>query len=847
MTQTLKSKTVDTTYPLMAQGVVSLSNPAEFSGGKLTGSCDCCSQYQDPPADASGYVDMDETRTYGGTVTAHWWAFPAEMGGGVTFYEPTLTVTGTNMGVEVNFHPDAGSGWTYDVKLTAGDAYQEWLAEPITGTPADEDVDVTISCPVRMFMYAQALPRTNTTGTLWGPRGNNADECIDLRQYMSGDIGWYYWPPDGTGNITVEMFGKTYSLNGDGPPVGPVGAFEASAQYMNFGAGEGEESYLEADLFDCVEYSSANGTDWHVPDADGAYSWVSGHRISIKAVGTDPNSVRMATLTLDRMEPAQTLTVDAIAYQGDGTDWADETFQVNVANGPSYTSGDLYYGVDTTVNTEFPIGTAISIASPGTWEGTGTCYKYVSSCWSGAPGSIDYLYPFGVDGGAADTIHDAVSGYPPALGFTYDAADLDSEGQQGDAWRFPLVPGVDACSWAQFKIHQDKTRKIETFTGSSTGWSPGASTSLELAGGYLRIYGAGSPLIAQVTYSAKSLHTFRSLKLVFVSSEPRTCTCTETGSSKEWEFTLSGTGLPEDVYLDLCCPSNASGDDDTSTVYEVDGQGGWGWGVDDGAVLKFEFSGEVRLKGVYGYQPGGRGYCLVAEGIQRDARWLVDDDPVNVYAHDILTYAPDGRIAIQEECGRVAEGTPDTIHSLQTLQSLYEQSKSRTGTTRSCWIENLKPAVGGISMYDGFWFCAADHMFNARGWAYLLREGVHWLPQTTQAGGEDPEPLTLYADYQVDRVKCWAGISLTFTCRRVIGGMIAGIVQDGAGNAVEDESISATAGGHDTMTTATHSNGVYTLPDGEQLDVETTYTITPSDGTTHAEHGQIVRLCMLDS
>jgi hypothetical protein len=150
-------------------------------------------------------------------------------------------------------------------------------------------------------------------------------------------------------------------------------------------------------------------------------------------------------------------------------------------------------------------------------------------------------------------------------------------------------------------------------------------------------------------------------------------------------------------------------------------------------------------------------------------------------------------------------------------------------------------------MYDGFLFWAADSMFNARGWAYLLREGVHWLPQATQSGSEDPTPLSLYADYSCDRVKCWAGISLTFTCRRVIGGMIAGIVQDESGSAVDAETITATAGGHTTNTTATHSNGVYTLPDGEQLDVETTYTLTPSSGTTHAEHGQIARLCMLKS
>jgi len=820
MTQTLKAVNRDNVIRPLAQGVVNLAAPWEYGGGRLSASCNCCSVWPDPFP--SGLVDCETTTTYSGLFRARFPAYSAECGLGGTAYMDEFQGSGTGWSFRLQINPnDINGPWRYSVTITAGETGYDsgWIE--LTGAPPAQTFEARVSLPIRLFMKCDRVPRYNyyNQNSLWGPRGSGQDETIDLRLYENAELGWYVWPPGGSATIELDCFGQTYSAAWSGPPLGPVGAADALLAGADFV--DNDPVYLEAAAWGAPDLPQADGTYWHVQDEDGVRAWTSGRRVYAERVGNNPNSARRCTISIGSIAPEQTLRIEAEAYRLDGSPFPTGTFVTEAYDGPQHNPA-LFE-----VNRKFPVddvandppleqGQTISLSCPGSWQGTGRMYSFSASAWFGSPH---------YSGVTLDGRLNTIGAQPPALGFVYSTSSLAANGREPDAWRFPVWPDIQAAIWPVVRVSVSGSVAIERFTGSQTGWTPGPDTNIALTGGKLRIYGTGQTLTASRTYQTERLDTFRYLRFSLESSGQRTITFT--AGTRSWQFTVNGV---QAVTLDLCVPHNASGSDTTTTRIEVgSGQGGWGWGLQDGITLQIQTDGELFISAVDGLSRNEPCELLVGEAIHRDNLWSYEDQSQNrFYVHPVVQVWNNGRLAVEAAGGDVRDSQPDVVAHRESIRSML----ARLEASGAVILRDLRPPVGGLSMLDGFLFYPAPAWFSSQAPAYMLVERLE--------RASDPQIWTLYAAWQADRVVCHLGVSITLRHRRYLGGVVNGIVQS-AGQPVAEADVAAADGV--TNTTATAANGWWWLPDGERLDVNESYTVTPGSVNAVPRHLLARRVC----
>lgn len=820
----------------------------------LSADCGCCEIFPDGTP-VTYRVDLGEQTTITGSGAAHYYSHFTEGHGAFhERYQPTIVVNG---GGVVSFtarllpphqistppgFTDDGAGenanWVVSIDWAFGDQSGTEYFEKGSSEPTERDVTWSFSYPARLFAANRELSRFNGNSTLWGPRPRSAhpEDAWDVRGYKTADVDWYYWSPDGAGSLSITAWGETFTASGGGVPI-VVQAGSCSLDNGDSTVNSGEECWLEGDFFGSRSAPATSGTVYADDPAntDGGTAWTSGDgRISSQRIGSS-STYRKILLQLTNMQPDRVATFSAECLDAEGASWSAGTFDVDPLDGPDWTA----YSIPTTVNTEYPVGTALAMTAPGTQALTGEAYGASAGGWVGAFGGT--LEPLTID---VDTIG------TPAFGFQYDGADLAANGQKQDAWRFGLQLPGNYSSWEAIRIAGRPDYYLETFDAGVSGWAAGAGTTLGNDGGSLHLSGAGAVSATKAYAAGDGVGTFR-----YTGIRARTASGASTLSvvigSKQWDFTPSAAGST--LLLDSLAPTNASGVGSVSTKQEArGGSTDWSWGIEPGETWEIHCSEECWIDWILADGRGEETVAIVGEAIYQNATEFFEQtvtegvETLDLYLHRELLFIQEGRIVYDEECGRVSSGTTDyngqKVHDIRTIQGLISLAMSRTASAGLARMISLKPPAGGLTAgWDGAWlYYKPEHYFTNQVEAYMLRPGVSYGTQGVE--------LRIRADYQVDRIAPGVGVSYTYTHRKLVGGGFHGVVLDSGASPVS--ATVATAENSDSTTSG--SNGAYILPEAAVVDVETpqVYTFGPSfDGSPSAStlHGVSRRRGLIQS
>jgi len=846
----------------------------ESNAFRLARDCDCCLLTPDGLL-TEALVDTGEATTVSGSGEAVYPAgfyitgLPGASGperycpvvtwnwGGIgsctfTYYPPYQT---SLVPEDFELHPIYGSNLNACLHLhaTLGDESDDLWVE-YDGEPTIESATIAASCSfgARLFANIEEVSRQSSGSTMWGPRPRwtnaNTKDAVDLRNYKSAALNYYYWDKDNSGgevSITATINEEdpvTLTLGGAGAPK-IVNAGSASA--TNGVATLTDEMELSMTYFGSQALPTLNETIYDDPptNADGALARTDGHTVYARPDGAS-SDFRRINLSLSNIQPARTYTSDFQIVTPHEMEYSNGTFTLVCLDGPDPASDGAY-----AVNTEYPVGSAISITVPtnteSPWTGTGTAYGV------GVSGLLDITMRT-VMSEALDTIGD------PAFGFAYNCAALDAGGSSGDNWRCPIRIPAAAASWVQARL---KLNRAPTFPATPA-WTAGAGTTIEGTS----VTGEGTLTISQTLTADWLIDNYRYLVLRMEgTAEEQTATLTI--GSKTWTFLV-----PEaigNVTIDLCNPTNASGYDDTTTWLEArTAAGGWGWGVDGEVTLTLTSTAPFDI-----YSPTtldvttAAGRLLVGETLHR---WLpafevgdivlreggTYEDTITTYATRGILYISDGRVVLDEEFGLTADGF-DPSNPLTTLpykaylalkiSDVIRAANVRQGNSSKAavaLIEDRKPSrffsrVGWGGTF--FWVDKAE-FFNGQVEAYHLRPTCAEVTTTTH---------DIYADYCVDRIKPGVGVSCTLGSVKWLGGGLHGItvVDDVADSAA----IAADTTADDSDTTSRDPDGYYEIPGDELLNSTTTdsghdtYNIISGwDGTPAGAvvEGTLMRVCV---
>ena len=775
--------------------------------------------------------------------------------GNVTFtYYPPLQTSGVPDGFELDniYGLNLNSCLHLHAEL-GGKTDDQWVE--YSGEPTVESATITASCSfgARLFANIEEVSRQSSGSTMWGPRPRwtnaNTKDAVDLRNYKSASLNYYYWDADASGGevrITAtinEDAPVTLTLGGAGAPK-IVNAGTASA--TNGVATLTDEMELSMTFFGSQALPTISRSAYY--DAPGttkgAIARTEGHTVYARPDGAW-SDFRRINLSLSNIQPERTYTSDFQIVTPHEMDYADGTFTLVCLDGPDPASDGAY-----AVNTEYPVGSAISITVPtGTgniWTGTGTAYQ--ADAW----GIIDTSTNWAVLSESLDTIGD------PAFGFGYSPTALDAGGSSGDNWRCPIRIPAAAASWVQARL---KLNRTPTFPATPE-WAAGSGTTITGTS----VTGAGTLTISQTLSADWLIDNYRYLVLRMKQSEASQ-TATLAIGTKEWTLNLPVS--EGEVIVDLCNPTNATGYDDTTTWLEArTAAGGWGWGVDGEVTLTLTSAAPFDI-----YSPtrlavtSTAGTLLVGETLHR---WVpafevgdivlregeTYEDTITTYATRGILYISDGRVVLDEEFGLTADGF-DPVNPLTTLEyraylalkisDVIRAANVRQGNSSKAavaLIEDRKPArFFSRSGWGGtfFWVDKAE-FFNGQVEAYHLRPTRADVTTTTH---------DIYADYCVDRIKPGVGVSCTLGSVKWLGGGLHGItVVDDVADAA---AIAADTTSGDSDTTSRDPDGYFEIPGDEMLNSTTTDSghdsyniITGWDGTPAGDvvEGTLMRVCV---
>jgi hypothetical protein len=757
--------------------------------------CDCCTL--DPTGlIQQSRVDTGETTTVSGSGTAFYpamftdeWGDPGEAQiprvdfnwGAVSAafaYYPSGTMSPpegfTLDGNDLNAYP------VLELSATIGGELLPQYWELGEGVPTAVTVTGSCSYGARLFATIEELTRYNSA-PIWGPRPTwgETKEAIDLRGYKSAMLDWWYWPADGC-EVTISACGQTLTVTSGGVP---TVVLHGSATMTNIEPRRYTELFevwipatLEFEFFGSQALPESSTTYWYDEDeTNGATCSTSGNTVSLVVEGTIPAAnFRKATLSRNDVQPPRSITIIGEAVAPHPFSIPDGTYSAIPYDGPT-TLGAVEYSC----NTEYPIGTAIgNIPFPGTWEGTGETYLYTASGFFDAPAVAAIIAQ-----DTGDTI-----GTNPAFGFVLDQSGADTASGSGDNWRFPLRIPADRATWLAGQIRRRRTPVMP----AETGWSAGnESTTVTTSGGIAHVEGTGTLLASQEFGLDWHFNDFRYLILPIRATEADQA-LTVTCGSKTWDLTLSSAAIPAVEYiLDLCCPTNAAGVDDTTTNVEVrSAQGGWSWGLEQPVTITISSSlpfwvSPVRLG--YAETPG---ILAIGESLARfDERFKTGtatvyeggiwEHEVDIYAQRGLLFAPEGRVLYDEEMGLIGDGYNTAIfpaeylpHLVLSIEDVINAATLRQADTDYALVSmaNMAPRQYQRLAIGDFVWSPHDWYFNNYVEAYHLRP-VFEVVDTEVV-------IPIYADYCVDRIAPGVGVTCFLTVRKMITGGLFGITAD---------------------------------------------------------------------
>jgi hypothetical protein len=803
--------------------------------GLPSATCTCCLKNPLDPV-TRGFVDTEEKATVTGSGTAYYPSLFLEFGGSGNV--PTTSFSFGGVGtVEVKIYPPgsigspANTNYELHIKTTLGTDEDILVQDIGPDNPGEMTVAATCSFPARLFATIDEIGRYDKSypQAIW--KAPAAGGNIDMQGYKTAELEWYYHPDDAVAATkvicAVTVGGNTYTVTslGAGPPQHVTAG---SATQTLIGTTGFTGAYLDFQFWGSPALDPADDTVWRAttpPEVDGGHCWTDGHTLRLEGVGTGC-TFRAGQLSRTNVQPDRQITVAALASRANGAVWPAETFPIQAQEGPKDIGGTALI-----VNSEYPIGTAISLSAPGTWTGTGRSYAYSASGLMDSPGS-SYLIFNNVN---SDTIG------TPYLGFAYTGAGLTAAGQDPDAWRFPLRIPAASASWESLSLWQ----KVSAHALALAAWSPqNGGTSCAVVGTGVRVYGTGDLWVQKAIPESFGFSTVRyvTIKVTPTVGSQAVTFCAPTG--KEWALVCATAGTEQTFVIDLCAPTNATGFDATYTRKEAlsgaNGQGGFGFGVENavgGVDIDLKSSAEFSFREFAPYWKQGSGLVVAGEAIYGDeaaflqAEYPDAPEPYEAYIRRELLWLPEGRIAFDFDAGlmqigREVGGFDQSVETTLSIQASVEQELLRTGFYGLCSIKNLRPRTGGWvtrnytvgGVVTPFRYYPAAYYFHNGVEAYQLRP----CAASTSGAGHHK----LFADYCVDRVQVGVGPTWTFTSRRLIGGGVHGITLD-TNNAAASLAVEVTENS-DTATLL--SNGVYELPDNENFALGSTYHLTPAAG-----------------
>lgn len=146
-------------------------------------------------------------------------------------------------------------------------------------------------------------------------------------------------------------------------------------------------------------------------------------------------------------------------------------------------------------------------------------------------------------------------------------SDLTTEGEDTADWRLQFR----GFRWEAFRFALASSVTVDDGT-STTGWTAGASTSLSVVSGAVRLTASGGEGSATRAFTLQYLEPYRYLRLNLSSSSAQTVRVT-IGSSY-WDVAVTTTAANYDI--DLCCGGNETASvGEVTTRYPIDSPGGF--------------------------------------------------------------------------------------------------------------------------------------------------------------------------------------------------------------------------------------------------------------------------------
>lgn len=686
---------------------------------------------------------------------------------------------------------------------------------------ADLRITVLVQYPTELVSQISVAGRKDLFGAIAGPRPRTTPpgDDTDTRGWTSADIGWGYY---GGGFIDVH-FECTHRQE-------PYPYGDGSETPMSFDWHlDGPETHAGVDFIQCSsceggglaatywngspEGSLTVSSPWGSPNCarvDEIIEW-DGYTIGGTSVvanrasasfGSEHGAPDYGWFVFQDIAGPTNFYLRTSCINAAGQPYSSVQLELNPQDGPAQiVSGDW------DVNHFFPFldgnftdGTTLTHDVPGLLSRQAEHYD----------GHVDVK----LDGARttyAHSVRDTSGPRPMPFGFSFNPGVLEDHNFESDAWRAPiLLPGT-APLWQAATVHFQPELTIHDFDADVEGWIASAGT-VAATGGALVMGGGANPKIASVDWLNQLQNNFRYLRIRIKADDADIPVRFKCGA-KTWE----GVANTEyaDWHIDLCAPTNLSGDNQDLSRAErlwsagavATSQGGWPWGLEveknmdtlayNSVTVSIEAdtSNQIFIDSIAGLEKGTeRCWAVVGEQVQEDSRFRArDDSDTEVFLKRQLLLVRNGHMVEELWCGTTWT-PPDSVtgqkeaHSVETIASMFSAygfSNDPGAVTR------VKPAAPGAGPFDN----SAP--------AYMLKPGWYEI--------RDGSGIT--AHYAADRIRLWDGVNnLVFECLRMLGGGIGGLLADADG-AIPSEIVDVKLAGalRDHSTTDVH--GEFFTPD----------------------------------
>lgn len=766
--------------------------------------------------------------------------FVSAPGGGSYFNEPNLVVADEVASVTVSLlvtDPGGAADTGVRIDLAIGGETSSFTlaAEDIVGVGYEaEGLAAAIITNLTMRAYAQyprtlagsitAAPRKDYLGNIWGPRPRvtPAGDDTDVRGYISADVGYYYYGGATSGSdnyveATVSFdyepepglpwasgsYSKTVRLYGPASHsgIGFIQSPDASARGVSPGwqgseSGEGNLKVSSVNGIPNAAYSEAVIKNIH--DVTVGSCYVSGNEVGMIC----QTGLEQGGFQWNAIEGVRPHTFMAQCVNAEGVSHATGAFHVVPYDGPAQSALEAW-----DVNkfcpfndNDFTNGTSVEFDAPGSISPSSE--RYSGSVNARVDGVTSTVFTFSKN---------TVGPVPEAWGWVFQPSSLDDAKFLGDAFRFPILLPGNLPTWTAATVHFQAPYTLHSFDVDVEGWTASAG-SVSASGGALVMGGAANPKIASVDWGNKFQNNYRYLRIRIKADDADTAVRAKVGG-KTWEG-VAGTAYA-DWDLDLCAPTNLSGDNQDLTRAErlwsggavSTSQGGWPWGLevqkdmDAGTYSNVTFTieadtaNQVYIDSIAGLEKGtDSGYVIVGEQVQEDERFRAKDAvATEVYLKRLLLLVRNGHIVEDLWCGSTwtdplsptGQKEAKTAETIASMFSAYAFSNDPDAVTR------LQPSASGPGPFDN----SAP--------AYMLTPARYGLY----------DGLQIKAYYAVDRVRFWDGATnQVLKCVRLIGGGIAGLLADADG-ATPSEMVDIKLAGATRDSDMTDAQGEYVTPE----------------------------------